>query len=84
MKEHGFHPDHVTFLAIISACDHTGLVDEGYHYFKSMTNDYKIAPRMEHYACIIDLFGRAGRLTEAYEIIKSMPFDPMRVFGARC
>ncbi|KAM0059192.1 putative tetratricopeptide-like helical domain superfamily [Helianthus debilis subsp. tardiflorus] len=76
MKEHGFHPDHVTFLAIISACDHTGLVDEGYHYFKSMTNDYKIAPRMEHYACIIDLFGRAGRLTEAYEIIKSMPFDP--------
>ncbi|KAM0059590.1 putative tetratricopeptide-like helical domain superfamily [Helianthus debilis subsp. tardiflorus] len=76
MKEHGFHPDHVTFLAIISAYDHTGLVDEGYHYFKTMTNDYKIAPRMEHYACIIDLFGRAGRLTEAYEIIKSMPFDP--------
>ncbi|KAK1438343.1 hypothetical protein QVD17_04151 [Tagetes erecta] len=76
MKHHGFQPDHVTFLAIISACDHTGLVDDGYHYFKSMKNDYGIAPRMEHYACIIDLFGRAGRVNEAYEIIKSMPFDP--------
>ncbi|KAI3713701.1 hypothetical protein L1987_72287 [Smallanthus sonchifolius] len=76
MKEFGFQPDHVTFLAIISACDHTGLVDDGHHYFKSMTNDYGITPRMEHYACIIDLFGRAGRLNEAYDIIKSMPFDP--------
>ncbi|KAK9052863.1 hypothetical protein SSX86_029493 [Deinandra increscens subsp. villosa] len=76
MKEHGFQPDHVTFLAIISACDHAGLVDDGHHYFESMTNDYGIAPRMEHYTCIIDLFGRAGRVNEAYEIIKSMPFDP--------
>ncbi|XP_076888846.1 pentatricopeptide repeat-containing protein At4g21300-like [Bidens hawaiensis] len=76
MKEFGFQPDHVTFLAIISACDHTGLVDDGYHYFKSMTNEYGIEPRTEHYACIIDLFGRAGRLNEACEIIKSMPFDP--------
>ncbi|KAI3812607.1 hypothetical protein L1987_17318 [Smallanthus sonchifolius] len=76
MKEYEFQPDHVTFLAIISACDHTGLVDDGHHYFKSMTNDYGIAPRMEHYACIIDLFGRAGRLNEAHDIIKSMPFVP--------
>ncbi|KAL8266963.1 hypothetical protein R6Q59_004307 [Mikania micrantha] len=76
MKEHGFQPDHVTFLAIISACDHTGLIDDGHYYFKSMTNDYGITPQMEHYACMIDLFGRAGRVNEAYEIIKSMPFDP--------
>lgn len=76
MKEFGFQPDHVTFLAIISACDHSGLVDDGYRYFKSMIDDYKIAARMEHYTCIIDLFGRAGRLSEAVEIIKSMPFDP--------
>ncbi|GKA84191.1 pentatricopeptide repeat-containing protein [Tanacetum coccineum] len=76
MKEFGFETDHVTFLAIISACDHVGLVDDGYHYFKSMINEFGIAARMEHYACIIDLFSRAGRLSEAVEIIKSMPFDP--------
>ncbi|XP_071703275.1 pentatricopeptide repeat-containing protein At4g21300-like [Rutidosis leptorrhynchoides] len=76
MKGSGFDPDHVSFLAIISACDHAGLVDEGYNYFKSMINDYNIAPRMEHYACMIDLFGRAGRLNEAVDIIKSMPIEP--------
>ncbi|KAI3680051.1 hypothetical protein L2E82_50788 [Cichorium intybus] len=76
MKEFGFQPDHVTFLAIISACDHSGLVDDGFRYFKSMREDYGIAPRKEHYACVIDMFGRAGRLSEAFETIKSMPFDP--------
>ncbi|KAD3641814.1 hypothetical protein E3N88_31038 [Mikania micrantha] len=83
MKEHGFQPDHVIFLAIISACDHTSLIDDGHYYFKSMTNDYGITPQMEHYACMIDMFGRAGRVNEAYEIIKSMPFDPdASVWGA--
>nr|XP_043607853.1 pentatricopeptide repeat-containing protein At4g21300 [Erigeron canadensis] len=76
MKKFGFQPDHVTFLAIISACDHAGLVDDGFRYFNSMINEYGIAAQMEHYACIIDLFGRAGRLNEAFQIIKSMPFDP--------
>ncbi|XP_059630806.1 pentatricopeptide repeat-containing protein At4g21300-like isoform X2 [Cornus florida] len=76
MMEEGFQPDHVTFLAVISACGHAGQVDEGNHYYRRMTKEYDIAARMEHYACMVDLFGRAGRLNEAFEIIKSMPFDP--------
>ncbi|XP_023750169.1 pentatricopeptide repeat-containing protein At4g21300 [Lactuca sativa] len=76
MEESGFLPDHVTFLAVISACDHSGLVDDGFRYFKSMTEDYGITPGKEHYACIIDMYGRAGRLSEAFEAIKGMPFDP--------
>ncbi|KAL2473905.1 Pentatricopeptide repeat-containing protein [Forsythia ovata] len=76
MKEDGFHPDHVTFLAIISACGHAGQVEEGKRYFNCMTQGYGIAARMEHYACLIDLFGRAGRLENAFQVIKNMPFTP--------
>ncbi|KAK7411716.1 hypothetical protein VNO78_03153 [Psophocarpus tetragonolobus] len=72
----GIRPDHVTFLVIISACGHAGLVDEGIHYFRCMTREYGICARMEHYACMVDLYGRAGRLHEAFDTIKSMPFTP--------
>uniref|UniRef100_A0A7N0SVD4 Pentatricopeptide repeat-containing protein n=1 Tax=Kalanchoe fedtschenkoi TaxID=63787 RepID=A0A7N0SVD4_KALFE len=75
MLKDGFQPDHVTFLAIISACGHAGRVDEGIYYFYSMMHEHGIKARMEHYACVVDLFGRAGRLSEAIEVIKSMPFD---------
>ncbi|PIA35821.1 hypothetical protein AQUCO_03400012v1 [Aquilegia coerulea] len=74
MLKTGIHPDHVTFLAIISACGHAGLVDEGVHYLHSMTEDYGIQARMEHYACMVDLFGRVGRLKEALDIINGIPF----------
>ncbi|RDY00365.1 Pentatricopeptide repeat-containing protein, partial [Mucuna pruriens] len=76
MLRAGIHPDHVTFLVIISACGHAGLVDEGIHYFRCMTGKYGICARMEHYACMVDLYGRAGRLHEAFDTIKSMPFTP--------
>ncbi|KAL0363706.1 UNVERIFIED_CONTAM: Pentatricopeptide repeat-containing protein [Sesamum calycinum] len=76
MKDEGFQPDHVTFLAIISACGHAGQVEEGKRHFNSMIQDYGIAVRMEHYACLIDLFGRAGRLEEAFQVIETMPFTP--------
>ncbi|KAF8413497.1 hypothetical protein HHK36_001484 [Tetracentron sinense] len=76
MLEEGIEPDHITFLAIISACGHAGQVDEGLRYFHCMREKYGIMARMEHYACIVDLFGRAGRLEEALSIIESMPFDP--------
>ncbi|KAL9679765.1 hypothetical protein QQ045_017632 [Rhodiola kirilowii] len=75
MVKYGFQPDHVTFLAIISACGHAGQIDEGIHYFNRMMQEHGIKARMEHYACIVDLFGRAGRLREAMEVIKSMPFN---------
>ncbi|RZB65336.1 pentatricopeptide repeat-containing protein At4g21300-like [Glycine soja] len=76
MLRAGVHPDHVTFLVIISACGHAGLVGEGIHYFHCMTREYGIGARMEHYACMVDLYGRAGRLHEAFDAIKSMPFTP--------
>jgi len=69
-------PDHVTFVGVLSACSHVGLVDEGQHYFDSMSQDYGIVPRMEHYACMVDLFGRAGLLDEADAFINEMPCKP--------
>lgn len=68
--------DHVTFVAALTACSHIGLVDEGLNLLKSMESEYGVPPRMENYACAIDLLGRAGRLTEAKELINDMPFEP--------
>ncbi|KAI4297108.1 hypothetical protein L6164_037013 [Bauhinia variegata] len=76
MLESRIRPDHVTFLVILSACGHAGLVNEGIHYFHCMTKEFGISARMEHYACMVDIYGRAGRLQEAYDTIKSMPFTP--------
>ncbi|KAB1208961.1 hypothetical protein CJ030_MR6G000530 [Morella rubra] len=76
MLESGILPDHVTFLAIISACGHVGRVDDGARYFCSMTEEFGIPARMEHYACMVDLFGRAGLLNKAFETISGMPFAP--------
>lgn len=66
-------PDRVAFLAVISACAHAGLVDEGYHYFNLMVSGCGIQPSAEEYSCLIDLLGRAGRLREAYAILQSNP-----------
>ncbi|KAK0604136.1 hypothetical protein LWI29_012384 [Acer saccharum] len=66
-------PDTVTFLAVLSACSHAGLVDEGCLYFNQMISEYGIKPRIEHYSCLIDLLGRAGRLHEAYGILLNTP-----------
>ncbi|TKY46727.1 Pentatricopeptide repeat-containing protein [Spatholobus suberectus] len=73
MLQSNVKPDRVTFLAILSACGHAGLVDEGCYYFNQMINVYGIIPRVEHYSCLIDLLGRAGRLHEAYEILQRSP-----------
>ncbi|KAI7726545.1 hypothetical protein M8C21_032096, partial [Ambrosia artemisiifolia] len=64
------------FSQMERTCSHNGLVDKGYAFLKSMESDYGIPPRMEHYACVIDLLGRAGRLKEAQNIVKEMPFQP--------
>eukprot|EP01018_Ginkgo_biloba_P032396 Gb_27797 [translate_table: standard] len=76
MQQAGMKPDHVTFIGVLSACSHAGLVDKGLRYFNFMTQRYCIAPRIEHYACIVDLLGRAGKLDEADNIINGMPFEP--------
>ncbi|KAF9592829.1 hypothetical protein IFM89_017794 [Coptis chinensis] len=68
-------PNDVTFLGVLCACSHRGLVDEGKKYFDSMTRDYGIQPTMKHYGCMVDLLGRAGLVEEAYEVIMSMPIE---------
>ena len=71
----GLKPDSVTFIGVLTACSHAGLVDLGFHYFNLMINEYRINPSKEHYGCMIDLLCRAGRLTDAERMIKSMPFQ---------
>lgn len=72
MEEEGFRPNEVTFLTVLSACSHGGLITEGTSCFEKMIQ-YGIVPKVEHYGCIIDLFGRAGLLEEAHDLIKSLP-----------
>lgn len=73
MMMEGFRPNNVTFLAVLSACSHGGLVEQGWEYFSSMSRDYGIQPTGQHYATMIDLLGRAGRLKEAYELVLDSP-----------
>jgi len=76
MQHSGTLPNHITFLGVLSACCHAGLVYDGWQYFNSMTRNYCIAPVMEHYCCIVDLLGRAGFLDEAQDFINRMPTKP--------
>nr|XP_010925117.1 putative pentatricopeptide repeat-containing protein At3g25970 [Elaeis guineensis] len=76
MQELEVAPDHITFVAVISACSHIGLVEAGSNFLSSMEPVYGIPLRMEHYACGVDLFGRNGQLDEAKKLIESMPFEP--------
>lgn len=82
MREKGTRPDWITFMAVLIACNHAGLVDVGVGYFESMVSDYKIEVKPEHYTCMVDLLGRAGKLVEAVDLIKNMPFKPhFAIFG---
>ncbi|ONK61463.1 uncharacterized protein A4U43_C08F30180 [Asparagus officinalis] len=72
MQETGIKPDDITFVSILSACGHSGLVDEGRNIFESMAKVYGIQPKMKHVACIVDLLGRSGHLEEAYETVKKL------------
>ncbi|XP_042485061.1 pentatricopeptide repeat-containing protein At5g50390, chloroplastic [Macadamia integrifolia] len=69
-------PNHVTFLAVLSACSYSGLSDKGWEIFESMSGDYNIKPRAMHYACMIELLGREGLLDEAFALIRDAPFKP--------
>ncbi|KAM0852926.1 hypothetical protein ACQ4PT_051435 [Festuca glaucescens] len=83
MREVGVLPDSTTFVVVLSACSHAGLVDEGVCIFSSMENDYKVTPDIKHYGCIVDLFSRAGLLSRAYLLIDNMPFEPnLAILGA--
>lgn len=71
----GVQPDAITFTGLLSGCSHSGLVDVGLEYFDCMSTVYFVEPRHEHYACVVDLLGRAGRLVEAYDLIYRMPMQ---------
>ncbi|GFQ06851.1 pentatricopeptide repeat-containing protein at1g50270 [Phtheirospermum japonicum] len=83
MLSSGVGPNEVTFIAVLSACSHGGLVDEGRRLFESMEGVYGVKPNVDHYGCMVDLLGRAGRLGEAVELIGEMPMEPSAgVWGA--
>ncbi|KAK2400640.1 Putative pentatricopeptide repeat-containing protein, mitochondrial [Trifolium repens] len=76
-KENKVKPDSVTILAVLSGCSHGGLEDRGLNIFQEMTSGkFGVEPKMEHYGCVVDLLGRSGRVEEAFEFIKKMPFEP--------
>ncbi|GJR20646.1 pentatricopeptide repeat-containing protein [Tanacetum coccineum] len=81
-------PDEVTFVGVLSACSHSGLVKKGQELLSQMTSKYKITPTVEHYTCVIDMLGRAGLLKEAYGLISEMPIEAnsvmWRAFLAAC
>ncbi|XP_062076702.1 pentatricopeptide repeat-containing protein At1g25360-like [Humulus lupulus] len=76
MLKEDIQPDRITFLTILSACSHAGLIEEGRHYFDSMLRTYGVSPGEDHYARMIDLLCRAGNFSEARNLIDSMPSEP--------
>nr|GEY35877.1 hypothetical protein [Tanacetum cinerariifolium] len=76
MEDFGLVPDAMLFSSILSACSHLGLVEKGQKYLDQMVKLYRIKPTMEHYGCMVDMFGRAGMIDEAYRVIKNMPMEP--------
>ncbi|KAF3447596.1 hypothetical protein FNV43_RR12783 [Rhamnella rubrinervis] len=83
MPKMGIKPDEVTFIGVLTACSHAGLVVEGKNFFRDMECVYSLRPQTEHYGCMVDLFGRAGFIDEAEKFIKNMPIEPdASVWGA--
>jgi pentatricopeptide repeat protein len=76
MKKGVVRPDGITYVSVLSACSHAGLVELGRSYFDSMRKDHGIVPNEDHYLCMIDLFGRVGRIAEAEEYLKKIPGNP--------
>ncbi|TVU30275.1 hypothetical protein EJB05_21885, partial [Eragrostis curvula] len=76
MVSSSIRPNSITFVSLLTACSHAGLVDEGLKYFYSMKDAHDIQPKEEHYSCIIDMYSRAGRLDEAEKFISEMPMKP--------
>jgi len=82
MKSAGEKPDGVTFVGILSACTHIGLVRDGFLHFQSMVDNYSIVPQIEHYGCMVDLLGRAGLIDQVVDFVRKMPMKPDAVIWA--
>jgi pentatricopeptide repeat protein len=72
----GVAPNHVTLLCVLSACSQGGFVDEAWIYFSAMADKFGVKPAEDHYACMVDLLGKASHIQEAEELISRMPFSP--------
>ncbi|XP_019150792.1 PREDICTED: pentatricopeptide repeat-containing protein At2g27610-like [Ipomoea nil] len=79
MQENGVKPNDITFVGVLSACGHGGLLEEGLNHFNSMKNNYGITPRTNHLACMVNLFARKGQTKKAYDFIRSFPEKPDKV-----
>ncbi|KAL5979421.1 hypothetical protein ACLOJK_019320 [Asimina triloba] len=76
MLHSGASPNSVTFIGVLTACSHARLVSEARQYLDSMSKDYGVKPTIDHYNCMVDIYSRAGELDKAFQLIKSMPFEP--------
>lgn len=79
MRNSGLKPDAVTFIGVLNACNHAGLVDHGRYYFEVMKKDYGIEPTVEHFCCLVDLLCRAGHIKAAKKVVDSMPMTPNKL-----
>lgn len=81
-------PNRITYVGVLTACSHVGLVEEGLSYFRSMSEKHNLVPKPEHYACVVDILGRAGQLSRAKSFMQSMPIEPdamiWRTFLSAC
>lgn len=75
-REQGLWPTDITFIGLLNACSHSGMVEEGLEFFQSMEREYGIDPKIEHYGCMVDLLGRAGLIKEAFCLVQSMKITP--------
>lgn len=76
LRRSGLKPDEITLVGVLSACNHCGLLNEAREYFRNMEREFGIEPRVEHYSCLIDLYGRNGLLEEAHKLLMQMPMEP--------
>jgi len=76
MRKSGLKPNYITFISVLAACSHAGLLNEGRYWYNTMKTEFGIEPGVEHYGCMVDLLGRAGCLDEAYDLIKEMKAKP--------
>jgi pentatricopeptide repeat protein len=76
LRKQGLWPTDITFIGLLNACSHSGLVEEGRKFFQSMEQEYGIDPKIEHYGCMVDLLGRAGLVEEAFRLVQTMTVTP--------
>ncbi|XP_030516213.1 pentatricopeptide repeat-containing protein At4g21065 [Rhodamnia argentea] len=79
LEREGLVPTEITFVGVLYACSHCGLVDKGFEYFKRMKEEFHVVPRIEHYGCMVDLLGRAGLVERARTFIQDMELQPNAV-----